>query len=85
LFLKKVKQKTIVNFKFTITFFKNIFLSLLLFGVDIFAGSGIIIYEELKEELLMRTQDIQNLIGIGLMTVGLMVFIVLIQILEVIQ
>jgi hypothetical protein len=33
----------------------------------------------------MKTQDIQNLIGIGLMVVGLMVFIVLIQILEVIQ
>jgi hypothetical protein len=33
----------------------------------------------------MKTQDIQNIIGIGLMAVGLMVFIVLIQILEVIQ
>lgn len=33
----------------------------------------------------MRTEDIQNLIGMGLMTVGLAVFIVLVQILEVIQ
>lgn len=33
----------------------------------------------------MNTQDMQNLIGLGLMTVGLGVFIVLVQILEVIQ
>jgi len=33
----------------------------------------------------MNTQDMQNLIGLGLMTIGLGVFIVLVQILEVIQ
>ena len=33
----------------------------------------------------MNTQDMQNLIGLGLMTVGLGLFIVLVQILEVIQ
>lgn len=33
----------------------------------------------------MNTQDIQNLIGMSLITVGLMVFVVLTQILDVIQ
>jgi hypothetical protein len=33
----------------------------------------------------MRTQEIQNLIGMSLLVVGLMVFVVLTQILEVIQ
>lgn len=34
---------------------------------------------------MMRTQDIQNLIGMSLLVVGLMLFVVLTQILEVIQ
>jgi hypothetical protein len=33
----------------------------------------------------MRNEDIQNLIGIGLMTIGLMIFVVLTQLLEVLQ
>lgn len=33
----------------------------------------------------MRTQDIQNVIGMALLTVGLMLFVVLTQILDVIQ
>jgi hypothetical protein len=33
----------------------------------------------------MRTQDIQNLIGMSLLVVGLMLFVVLTQILDVIQ
>jgi hypothetical protein len=57
----------------------------IIFRLTYFPRLGIIIYVRLKGELLMRTQDIQNLIGLGLMTVGLAVFIVLVQILEVIQ
>jgi len=33
----------------------------------------------------MRTQEIQNVIGLSLVTVGLLVFVVLTQILDVIQ
>ena len=33
----------------------------------------------------MRTQEIQNVIGLSLVTIGFLVFIVLTQILEVIQ
>jgi hypothetical protein len=56
-----------------------------IFRLTNFPKLGIIIYVRLKGELLMRTQDMQNVIGLGLMTVGLAVFIVLVQILEVIQ